>query len=92
MVHFADYIYTKPASPVLRRPKHMLPGKVNGKWTYFEALGRHMDKDKFEGFKSRFYELEGWETATGYPKRSTLESMGLRYVADELEKKDRLGA
>jgi aldehyde:ferredoxin oxidoreductase len=92
MVHFADYIYTKPASPVLRRPKHMLPGKVNGKWTYFEALGRHMDKEKFEGFKSRFYELEGWETATGYPRRSTLEALDLGYVADVLEKKDRLGA
>ena len=64
---------------------------ADGKWSYFEALGRYMDKGKFEGFKSRFYELEGWETATGYPTRSTLESLGLGYVADVLEKKDRLG-
>jgi aldehyde:ferredoxin oxidoreductase len=91
MVHFADYVYTKPASPVLRSKRHLLPGRKNGKWTYFEALGRYMDKDKFEGFKTRFYELEGWDTATGYPTRTTLESLGLGYVAVELERKDRLG-
>ena len=31
--------------------------------------------------------LEGWDVATGWPKRSTLESIGLDYVADELKKK-----
>ena len=59
--------------------------------TYFDARGRYMDKEKFEGFKTRFYKLQGWDTASGYPTRGTLESIGLGYVGDELEKNGRLG-
>jgi len=34
---------------------------------------------------------EGWDESSGYPKRSTLESLGLDYVADELEENNKLG-
>ena len=51
-----------------------------------------MEKDKFEEFKTRYYQLEGWDTATGYPTRSSLEALGLGYVADELEAKGKLGS
>ena len=54
-------------------------------------IGRKLDKGTFEEFKTRFYKLQGWDTATGYPTRGTLESMDLAYVADELEKNDKLG-
>lgn len=39
-----------------------------------------MDRDKFEDFKTRFYIREGWDTATGWPTRSTLEQMGLKML------------
>jgi aldehyde:ferredoxin oxidoreductase len=42
-------------------------------------------------FKTRYYELEGWDTETGWPTRSTLESLNLGSVADELEGKGKLG-
>ena len=42
-------------------------------------------------FKTLFYKMQGWDTATGYPSRATLESLALGYVADELEKNNRLG-
>jgi aldehyde:ferredoxin oxidoreductase len=50
-----------------------------------------LDRDKFDEFKTRFYELQGWEPTTGYPTRAALESLGLGYVADELEGHGKLG-
>jgi aldehyde:ferredoxin oxidoreductase len=63
-----------------------MPGKEDGKWDYFDYGARHIDRDKFEQFKTRFYTLQGWETTTGYPTRSALERSGLGYVADELKR------
>ena len=45
-----------------------------------------LDKVKMDGFKTIYYELEGWDMATGWPRRSTLEDCGLGQVADILEK------
>jgi len=86
MVHFAEYIYSVPLGR-----EYLLPGRENGEWTYINAAGRFLDREKFEEFKTRFYTLAGWDPTTGYPTRSTLESLGLGYVADELEKTGRLG-
>ncbi len=90
MVHFADFIYTKPGTRV-DVPNAYLPGRENGKWDYYGYTNRKIDKDKFEDFKTKFYRLQGWDTVSGYPIRGTLESLGLGYVADELQKNDRLG-
>ncbi|WP_417134226.1 aldehyde ferredoxin oxidoreductase N-terminal domain-containing protein [Rubneribacter badeniensis] len=46
--------------------------------------------DGAEGFKAgieEYYAARGWDPETGIPTRSTLESEGLGYVADELESK-----
>ncbi len=50
-----------------------------------------IDQDGFEEFKTRFYTLQGWDTAAGFPTRSTLAGMGLGSVADELEARGKLG-
>ena len=86
MVHFAEYIYTVPYKGI-----SFMPGRKDGKWDYIDVSGRHIDKDKFEEFKTCFYRLEGWDPATGYPVRSTLRALKLEHVADELEKKGKLG-
>jgi len=57
-----------------------------------KTLHRSIDRDKFEQWKTRFYKLEGWDVKTGWPKRETLSSLGLDHVADDLEKKDKLGS
>lgn len=90
MVHFADYLYTQPSVSYSGHCQYM-PGIIDGNWTYFDTLGRHFQKDKFETFKTRFYNLQGWETRTGYPKESTLKSLGLGYVAAELSQNGKLG-
>ena len=88
MVHFADYIYTRKS--MIDNPTH-LPGRENGEWDYFNYANRSLDKKKFEGFKTRFYKLEGWDTKTGWPRGSMLKSIGLGHVANELRKKGKLG-
>ena len=91
MADFVDNVYEKwPLFGADVRNAHM-PGKENGKWDYYGYSRRILDRDKFEEFKTRFYKLQGWDAETGYPKRSSLESMGLENVADELEKNRKLG-
>jgi aldehyde:ferredoxin oxidoreductase len=90
MVHFADVIYRKEA-PWDVDGKPYLPGIEDGKWGYHDYGKRALDRKKFDEFKTRFYNLQGWDPDTGYPRRSTLQGMGLGYVADELEKNGKLG-
>jgi len=92
MVHFSDYIYHVPFTGTGIYAKYYLPGREGGKWDYIPVNGRCLDKAKFEEFKTRFYNLERWDTRSGWPKRRTLESLGLKFVADELEKNQKIGA
>jgi aldehyde:ferredoxin oxidoreductase len=48
--------------------------------------GTAVDQCTFEEMKDRYYELRGWNLASGVPTRTTLESFGLEDVADELER------
>ena len=92
MVEFAEFIYTQPfvgAGPTLG---YYQPWLEDGEWSYKAVNGRSLDKAKFEQFKTRYYELEGWDTASGWPKRATLEEMDLGFVADELEAHGKLGS
>jgi aldehyde:ferredoxin oxidoreductase len=91
MVAFADYLYTQPGATWDGWPEYM-PGTREGHWDYVETSGRHFDRQKFEEFKSRFYQFQGWDPASGWPTRPTLESIGLKEAADELEQQGRLGA
>jgi aldehyde:ferredoxin oxidoreductase len=91
MVHFVDNVYEKiPLFPADIRMAYM-PGKENGKWDYYPYSRRKLDRDKFDEFKTRFYRLQGWDESSGYPKRKTLEELELGYVADELEKNNKIG-
>jgi len=91
MVHFADYIYKVPLAPAFPVGLHYLPGRVDGKWKYLAVDGRHVDKGRFEGWKTRYYTLEGWDAATGWPRQETLGAMGLGKVAEELARHGKLG-
>ena len=82
---FPDYIHSRPSEA------HVMPVYHGGEWVYGVNAGRTLDKAKFEEWKSMFYEFEGWNPANGWPKRSTLESLGLKKAADTLQGKNRLG-
>ena len=48
--------------------------------------GKAVDMAKFEELKDAWYDLRGQDRKTGAPKRETLEALGLKYIADDLEK------
>jgi aldehyde:ferredoxin oxidoreductase len=51
----------------------------------YEVLDTQFDREQFEALKDRYYELIGWNVENGWPTRSTLESLDMLDVADELE-------
>jgi aldehyde:ferredoxin oxidoreductase len=51
---------------------------------HFEGMAK--ERSRLEAIKDDFYRLRGWDLTTGVPTRATLESFGLKDVADELEK------
>ncbi len=82
----SGYVYkAKNESPY---PAPML---IDGEWKYDMGMGRVLDRDKFEEWKTEYFKLEGWDPATGWPKRKTLEALGLGHVANELENQGKLG-
>jgi len=82
----SGYVYTQPT-----RLKYILPAIEEGKWVYTNAKGRILNKSRFEEWKTKYYKFEGWDPDTGWATRKTLEDVGLRHVADTLEKAGRLG-
>jgi aldehyde:ferredoxin oxidoreductase len=93
MVKFADYYHEQPLKWhwYSRRSPSPTPAYIDGQWAYVDVSGRKIERDKFEEWKTIYYELEGWDTKTGWPTRGTLESLGLSHIADELEENGRLG-
>lgn len=93
IVHFSPYVYKTKFEKGELFPFYMWPcrGK-DGEWRYTDLMGRAMDKEKFEEWKTIFYTLEGWDTKTGWPKRSNLEKMNLGFVVNALQEANKLGA
>jgi aldehyde:ferredoxin oxidoreductase len=61
---------------------------------YFEkedAGGRKYKREDLERAKSDYYQLMGWDVKTGTPAGPTLEKLGLKEVAEGLEKRGLLG-
>jgi aldehyde:ferredoxin oxidoreductase len=50
-----------------------------------------LDRAKVEEWKTKFYAFEGFNTSNGWPKRETLEKLGLKKVVDALQSKAKLG-
>ena len=66
-----------------RRRKHDMYSELvysadSWKWTSKEEFSKIMDK---------YYAARGWDIRTGIPRRSTLETLGLKKIANELEEK-----
>ena len=91
MVQFASYIYDIKLETSLVGPYYPMAGKVGDEWAYINTLGRSIDRDGFEEWKTHFYNLEGWDVKSGWPTRETLEGLQLAFVADALAEADKLG-
>lgn len=51
-----------------------------------ETKLRVLDHDRFEKLKDTYYNLRGWDVATGHPTPKKLKELGLGYIAKDMEK------
>ena len=49
--------------------------------------GGVVDREAFEKMKDEYYQLREWDVATGLQTRAQLEEVGLRDVAQDLERR-----
>lgn len=52
--------------------------------------GESISKETLNKMLDYYYEMRGWDVATGIPTRKKLEELGLGYVADELARLNKL--
>ncbi len=83
---FSEYVYSVPVV----RP-NPLPVYQDGRWSFSDNVGRTLDRARFEEWKTLYYDMEGWDTRSGWPTGNTLRELGLDRVAHELQQKGRLG-
>jgi aldehyde:ferredoxin oxidoreductase len=70
-----DYDHTVPL-PLSPNPNSecVVPGKDGGT---VSRVGATLDREEFEKMKDEYYELRGWDIATGLQKKDTLKRLGL---------------
>ena len=68
----------------MHNPELLLPGAGD---KIISRKGKALDKEKFEQLLDEYYELRGWDRATGFPKKEKLEELGLGWVKDGLQDK-----
>ena len=94
MEQFPEFVYKTDATGTSyvpgKPPAYYSPVCENGEWEYKNVVPRRLNRDKVEQWKTAFYELEHWDAKTGRPTRETLDQLGLRQVADELERHGKL--
>jgi len=68
----------------MHNPQLFLPGKGE---EVISRRGKGVDRHGFERIKNEYYELRGWDVATGYLKKETLTALDLAEVIEPLGEK-----
>jgi aldehyde:ferredoxin oxidoreductase len=68
-----------------------LPVFDGSKWEWENCRELYLTDQGVEQWKTHFFNVEGWNPDTGYPRRRTLEDLGMKQVADVLQSHNRLG-
>lgn len=77
-----EAFHTIPLKGHAMNPKCLAPGK-DGEIT--SRVGMVMDREEFERMKDEYYQLRGWDVATGLQTRTKLEELGLQEIAQGME-------
>lgn len=79
-----EQAYTVPLEYEIQDPQCLMPGKDG---EVICRKGAVVDREQFEKMKDEYYQLRQWDVATGFQTKSQLEALGLKDVAQELEKR-----
>jgi aldehyde:ferredoxin oxidoreductase len=90
MEKFGGYMYRPGASYCGYSTE--LPIFDGSKWDWMNCRELYLEDKGVEQWKTNFYNVEGWDPQTGYPKRRTLEDLGMKHVADVLQARSKLGS
>jgi aldehyde:ferredoxin oxidoreductase len=66
----------------MHNPELLLPGAGD---EILSRRGKAVDREKFERMLDEYYDLRGWDRATGFPTRKKLEELGLGCVIEGLQ-------
>ncbi len=80
--------HNEPLKRGVMDPDCLVPGK-NGEPV--SRVGSVVDRQEFERMKDVYYQIRGWDVATGLQTRRTLEGLGLKDVADDLKQRGLIG-
>ncbi|MDO9333129.1 MAG: aldehyde ferredoxin oxidoreductase C-terminal domain-containing protein, partial [Dehalococcoidales bacterium] len=80
----ADFHFTVPQRDDPMNPRGIAPGKDG---EIIVRKGAMLDRAKFEEMKREYYQLRGWDAASGLQTRTKLEELNLKDVANGLEKR-----
>ncbi len=89
MENFTGYYYRPGASYCGYATE--LPIFDGSKWQWENCRELYFTREGVDTFKTHFYKEEGWNTESGYPTRKTLEDLDMKYAADYLQDKGKLG-
>ncbi len=85
----SEYNFTKPLKFDLHNPGLLSPGPGD---TVVNKQGATLDRKRFEELKSEYYELRGWDPATGLQTTASLQRLGLSDIIDEMSQRGLLAA
>lgn len=79
-----EYEHSTPLKTGFGNPHFLFPGP-NGE--VITRKGEVIDRDKFERMKDEYYQLRGWDVATGLQTKASLAELDLQDIAEELAAK-----
>ncbi len=82
-----EYNFTTPLKGDFGNPDCIVPGKDG---EVLSRKGMVVDRDEFERMKDEFYNIRGWDVASGLQTRAKLEELCLDDIARVLESEDLL--
>jgi len=74
-----EFNFTVPLRGDYGNPDCLVPGKDGEPYS---RKGLVVDRDEFERMKDEFYQIRGWDVATGLQTKAKLEELGLSDIAD----------
>jgi aldehyde:ferredoxin oxidoreductase len=83
-LNFTEPVEKSEAVFGMFNPEFKLPGSGN---EIVSRKGKTLDRKEFEKMKDEYYQLRGWDVATGLQTRKILEELGLGRLCSEMEKR-----
>jgi aldehyde:ferredoxin oxidoreductase len=78
-----EFNFTDPVESVFMNPDVIVPGPGE---EVISRKGQTLDRHVFEEMRREFYDLRGWDAASGLQKAETLERLGLSDLIQDLGK------